>query len=70
MGNTEVFPYLLIHLSSDPIEFDWLRNDATYIGKLLRFLFWHAVSFDLGWDSVNTFNNINHIFECILNVIF
>ncbi len=70
MRNAEVFPDLFIHLSFDTIEFDWLRNNTTNICKFLRFLFRHAATFDFSWNSVYTLNYINHIFKCILNVIF
>lgn len=70
MGYAKVFSDLLIHLSSNTIEFHWLQYDTSNISQFFWFLFGYVAAFDFIGNSMNTFYNINHVFEGVLNVIF
>lgn len=70
VGYIVILVNLFIHLPTNTIELDRLWNYWTNISKFLWFFFGHWACFDFSWDSVNTLYHINHIFKCILNIIF
>ena len=70
LGYIEVFSNWFVHLSSDSIKLNRLRNNTANICESFRFLFWRITSFNFCWNSMNTLNNIDHIFEGIFDIFF
>lgn len=70
MRNTEIFSNFLIHFASNPVELYRLRNYTSDISKFVGLLFSHVAAFDFGGNSMNAFDNVNHIFKSILNIVF
>ena len=69
-GCVKIFSNLFIHLSPNLIKFHWLRNNTANICQFLRLVIRKTTSFDLGRNSMNAFNNIDHIFESTLKIFF
>lgn len=67
---TKILTNLLIHLSTNTIKFNRLRYDWPNICKFLWFFFWYWSTFNLSGNSMNAFNNINHVLKSIFNVVF
>lgn len=70
LGNAEILSDLFVHFTSDSVELNWLRNDASDICQFIRFFLSHVSAFDFGRNSVYAFHNVDHVFERVFNVVF
>ena len=69
MRNAEILSDLFVHFTSDSVELNGLRNDATDVCQFIGFFFSHVSALDFCWNSVYAFHNVNHVFKRVFNVI-
>ena len=70
MWYAEILSDLFIHFTSNSIKIDGLRNYTSNVDQFIRLFFIHVIAFDLSWNSVNTLDHINHVLECVFNIVF
>lgn len=68
MGNAEILSNLFIHRVSDSVEFYRLSHNTSDISKFIGFLIRQIAAFDLSRNSMNTLDNIDHIFQSVFNI--
>jgi hypothetical protein len=69
MRDTKILSDLFVHFTSYSIELNGMRNYASNISQFIVFFFVDVSAFDLGWNSVDAFHNVNHVLERVFNVI-